>query len=786
MAPLLIVFAGFLAYENVFWLRDSGDFPFIFDDTIGITANESIRHVGSALANNFKQRPVLYFTLAVNYAFGELDPWPYRLVNVLIHILAALALYGIVRRTLMLPRYRERFERPAPYLALVCSLIWLVHPLQTSAVTYVIQRTESLMGMFYLVTLYCFLRGATAEGRWKYVWCAATLAACALGMGTKEVMITAPLIVLLYDRVFLSASLRQLLGTRGWLHAGLAATIVLLIGPLMLAFTFPKGQPATASAAGQTIVSTQVASARPSAGFGMPNLTPKQYALTQSTVIFHYLGLAIWPYPLCLDYGPAPPDDQLPYPSDWPVRKTWSEVLFFLIVLGIFLAGIIWALFRKPWLGFLGVWFFLILAPSSSIMPINDLIFEHRMYLSLAGLVVLVVVGGHALLGEVKELQQPFLPYLELGLAGFILILLTGLTLARNENYRTDESIWRDTVLKAPANFRAHQNLGAVLAKRGNLHEAEKSLMIAVELRPTDPVSQQGLGKVFHQEGRYAEAYQHLSTAVLLEPNDPSALGQLGVVCFILHKLEEAENYLQKSLMRKPEIKTYFLLGTVQAARKKYPEAIKNLSRVLEHDPNDAQALEAIGITYRRSGQPVEAVKYLTAAQKLLPGSSNVRRHLGHAHEQLGHLMEAATCYKESLRLNPHSAEDYFWLAGILKKLGLKEAEGCLKEGLRINPDWPQVSDKAARHLAADKDPLERGGPLAVMLARRVCLATGCKDPRYLDTLAAAYAETGNFQKAMLIARKAIDLAAASNHTDLKAQIEERLRLYENGQPLRE
>lgn len=777
LAPLIIVFAGFLAYQNSF----TG--PFIFDDKAGITGNESIKDIGTALRLNFSQRPILYLSLAINYALGGLEPWPYHLLNLVIHILAGLALYGIVRRTLLLPPFRERFEGAAPFLGLVSSLIWLVHPLQTAAVTYVIQRTESLMGMFYLITLYCFLRGATAEKSARYGWYAASVAACALGMGSKEVMVTAPLIILLYDRVFIAPSWRNLLGQRWWFYAGLAASWLILAGPLT--YAFQDSSPATAQTAGQTPATAVPPSAGPSAGFGMPNLTPREYALTQTKVIFIYAGLALWPNSLCLDYGPASRDT--PTPSGWPVSTSFDgEIMFFVIVLAIFLAGTIWALFRKPWLGFLGAWFFVILAPSSSIMPINDLVFEHRMYLSLAALAVLFVVGGHALLREVKELQQqPFLPYLELGLAGLIILVLTWRTWDRNHDYRTEVSIWQDTVDKAPTNFRANQNLGAELAKQGKLDEAANYLTKAVKLRPVDPVSQADLGVVRKNQGRFVEAYEHLYTAVLFEPNQATALDQLGLVCFQLNKLDKAESFIQRSLSQAKRPSTYLHLGMVQAARKKFPEAIMNLSIAVKQNPNDADAAYLLGFTYRRAGQPEKALVYLSRAKELQPPSCKILRSLGYAHEQMKQLKEAASCYRASLSLNPRDAEDYFWLAGVYQELGQKERSSrYLQDGRSLNPNWPQLANKEARLLAASKNHLDRGGALAVMLAKRVCLATEYKDPRYLDTLAAAYAETGDFKEAIKTAQQASELAASN--PELQAKIREHLELYEKGKPLRE
>src|ERR1041384_2902359 len=196
-------------------------------------------------------------------------------------------------------------------------MIWLVHPLQTQCVTYVIQRGESLMALFYLLTLYC----ATRRGKWQV----AAAGCCALGVASKPVAATAPLVVLLYDRAFLSKSFGRALRNRPGLYAGLAATWLLL--PVLLANGAKEW--------------------KPDAGFGFGGVTAMQYAASQPGVILHYLKLACWPRPLCLDYG-------------WPVARTVMDIVPALIVVGALVAGMVWAWRQWPWLGFVGASFFVI------------------------------------------------------------------------------------------------------------------------------------------------------------------------------------------------------------------------------------------------------------------------------------------------------------------------------------------------------------------------------------------------------------------------------------------
>jgi protein O-mannosyl-transferase len=185
-------------------------------------------------------RPVVNLSLALNYALGGSNVWGYHALNLAIHIiLAGLTLFGVVRRTLLRPALRERFSPSAARLALVVAVLWTAHPLQTEAVTYVSQRCESLMGLFYLLTLYCFVRGADSQRcGW---WFTLSVVACLLGMATKEVMVTAPLLVLLYDRTFVTGSFRKAWTRHRRLYLSLAGTW-LLLGYLMAGLHYRGGR----------------------------------------------------------------------------------------------------------------------------------------------------------------------------------------------------------------------------------------------------------------------------------------------------------------------------------------------------------------------------------------------------------------------------------------------------------------------------------------------------------------------------------------------------------------
>jgi hypothetical protein len=408
--------------------------PFVFDDISAITENPSIRTLWPpwgavsppASGTTVSGRPVANLTLAFNHALSGMDPWSYHALNILIHFLGGVTLFAVVRRTLGQPSLEPRYGRKATPLAAAIALLWCLHPLQTEAVTYVVQRVESLMALFYLLTLYCFLRSLDSPR--PALWRVCAVAACLLGMATKEVAATAPILVLCYDRTFVAGTFAQAWRKRGGFYVALAATLLPEI-VLVAGSGWNRGG---------------------SAGFGSP-LAPGAYWMIQFEAVLRYLGLAAWPHPLVFDYGTR------------VAGSPWSTLACALAV-GALALGSVFLFFNRRYAaaGFLGVWFFLILAPTSLVPVATQTMAEHRMYLPLAAVVAFFVLGVFSLLGS---RSWPLLGLLALGLGI--------LTARRNGDYGSAVSLWRDTAAKAPDNARAHCALGfALSAAPGGLPEA--------------------------------------------------------------------------------------------------------------------------------------------------------------------------------------------------------------------------------------------------------------------------------------------------------------------------
>jgi tetratricopeptide (TPR) repeat protein len=487
VAPLLVLLAGAVVYLNSFAV------PFLLDDYRFLSDPAALAPAGSWWALwRGTTRPLARLSFALNHAVGGPHVWGYHLVNVLIHLGAALVLFGIVRRTLLTAPLRARYGQASGGLALATALLWIVHPLHTQSVTYLSQRAESLMGLCYLLVLYALIRGHRAPHPRR--WAAASLLACAFGMMSKPVMATAPLLVLLYDRVFLSGSFRAALRARPRYYLGLALTWVI---PAVL-LSAPNDSTTSAGLALMEATET----------------TPLAYAMTQPGVVLHYLRLLLWPHPLCFDYG-------------WPLARGVRDVAFPAIVIGGLLLAVLWALRRRPPLGFVGAWFFVILAPTSSVIPLADPAFEHRMYLPLAAPVVLAVLAGYHAAAALIPSGGCLRRRAAAGLLAALVLGLGGLTLARNHQYRSELSIWSDTVAQRPMNARAHNNLGRALAKQGALDQSIPHFAEALRLKPDYADAYYNMGLAFAKTGRLNEAIAHFSEALRLNPRDGWARGNL-------------------------------------------------------------------------------------------------------------------------------------------------------------------------------------------------------------------------------------------------------------------
>ena len=613
LAPAAIVLAALAAYAGGLGT------PFVFDDLLRIPRNPFIRTLWPPWTPLLHtSRPLTQWTLALNYAWTGLAPWSYHALNLVVHALAALALLDLARRTLARALPPAAAGR-APALAFAIALLWAVHPLGSQAVIYVIQRSESLMALFYLLALAALERAAASadDAARARRWEAVAVACALLGAGSKTVIVSLPLVALLYDRAYLAGSFREALRRRGRAHAGFA-----LAGLAALA-----------------LLAAAPEEWRRTAGIHAHGVTWARYLVSEPGVILHYLRLALWPRPLVFDYG-------------WPPVPTFAAMMgpgLALEALGV-LALVAW--FRRRAVGFLALAFFQILAPTSGLVPISDLAFEHRMYLPLAAVVALVVMAVDAAL----RAWLPAGAARGLGLALLVAatLALGRVTAARTRDYASALTLWTDTVAKRPENARARNNLGKALEDAGRVGEALEQYRAAARLDSTLADARSNLGHALDLAGRPDEAIAEYRAALRFDPDHAWAHCNLGAALARRGDLAAATAELDAALRLDPEFpEANYNRGLLLARSGQLEAAAAAYRAALAARPDYADAHLNLGVTLARTGDLRGALDHLGAAVRLTPGSVEARYDLGHALALAGDRAGAVRELTEARRLDP-------------------------------------------------------------------------------------------------------------------------------------
>jgi Tfp pilus assembly protein PilF len=558
-APVLLVGIAVLAYCNSF----SG--PFLFDDAMNIRDNFAIRRLWplsemmwGPLGTGVAGRPVVQTSFAINYAVHGLSVGGYHIANLVLHTLTGLLLYGVIRRTLQTPRLAFRFANYAMPLAFLVAAVWLPHPLLTDSVTYIAGRTEILAAMFLLMTLYAFIRAAQWP-RLTLAWKTVAVVAFAFGTGCKEIMVAGPLLVLIYDRLFLADSFRQIARERKYFYVALFACLGLIYLNLKMAGFH------------RTSLATQ------------DELSSWQYLKIQAQVIMRYLRLSVWPTDLTIDYAG--------FPTDQTLLDVLPHALFILAMLAATVIG----LARRRPAAYCGAWFFLILAPTSSILPLpTELATERRMYLPLMALVALAVIGGYALLERLTREKPSRNRATALAGGGLALVLVgleTNQTVTRNAEYKNPPEMWVDVAARWPNNSRAYTNLG-IEALNANDPAAAKLLFLkAISVNPRGYVAMNNVATIYRLEGDRTAAAAALDDAIKIKPDYGPAYLSLGLVHRDDGDLDAAERYLREAIrLQSARTDRIPVLADVLILRGNPAEAERICREALRVDPRGARA----------------------------------------------------------------------------------------------------------------------------------------------------------------------------------------------------
>ncbi len=604
--------------------------PLLFDDQNSITSNASIRQLTPLQGplspprdTPVAGRPFVNLTFAINYATDGIGVRAYHVTNVLIHLVVAWLLFGVIRRGLGLPRAPVFLRSKADSVALAASLLWALHPLNSEVVNYLSQRSESLMALCYLLTIYAAIRAHEVEYGLK--WTVVAILSCAAGMASKESMVTAPVMVMVIDRVLVFSSWREAMWARRGLYAGLIAGWVVL-GAIL--WTAPR------SSAGFTSLASSW-----------------NYLLNQAVLITRYLGLVIWPHALVLDYG-------LPRPLDF--AQVWPQFLF----LGACLLMTALALWRAPVLGLLGAWFFITLSPASSVIPVaTEVGAERRMYLPLMALtlgLVLLVVYGLARLDHRRRVPGGLPvgppPASRLGAALLVvacMALFLGVQL-RNRDYVTPLTMAQTIVERWP-NGRGHFLLASELVLAGRHDEAMAQFR---ESAKDYPGALFALGAELVNAGQTDEGVRSLEAFIKAQPDHPVV------------------------------IPARELLSSVYLGSNRADLAGEQLRLLLARVPTHASARRLMGDLRLQQNDPTQAIVEYRESLRIRPGQADTLGNLGFALAALNRFDEAVEVLRETVVLSPGDPSAHLLLGRVLSVLKkYEEAQAEFQAAVAIDPN---------------------------------------------------------------------------------------------------
>ncbi|MCX5704645.1 MAG: tetratricopeptide repeat protein [Candidatus Omnitrophica bacterium] len=622
--------------------------------------NLAIRNIQNlkAIWNFWPTRFITYLSIALNYHFYQLKVLGYHLFNLTVHIGSTILVYWLILLTFSTPKINgEKITRYSRLIALFVSLVFLTHPIQTQAVTYIIQRTTSLAALFYLVSLSLYVKSRLLEQKGqgslasRLFYCG-SLIALVLDMFSKEMTITLPFMILLYEICFLKTKERL-----NW-KSLLPFFLALLIIPLTMYLTKSVDLIGMRRILGES-----------------PNISSWHYLLTQLRIIVTYLRLLFIPINQNFLY-------------DYPIAKSLLElpILASFILLGSILA-IAARLFAKYSLISFGIfWFFLTLLPESSVIPIRSVIFEHRLYLPMVGFSLFLVSLIYYLF-ENKSLKSMVIALL------IIISCYAVLTYKRNLIWKDELILWNDVVYKSPKAPASYSNRGVAYAHKGNFTQAISDFTKAVEINPKYSNVYYNRGLVYHQQSNLPQAISDYTKAIEINPNYAEAYCNRGLAYDNQGNFTQAISDYNKVIEINPNLRfVYFNRGGTYANQGNLPQAILDYTKAIEINPYEAVVYNDRGVVCGKQGNFTQAISDFTKAIEVNPNFAGAYNNLGHAYYKQSNFIKAISDYNKAIELNPNDAEFYSNRGVAYKAQGnLAQAISDYNKAIEINPNLADV-----------------------------------------------------------------------------------------------
>jgi protein O-mannosyl-transferase len=566
---LAVLFLSVVIYSNIFHA------PFVYDDYHAIVENEAVRNLPESLKIFSSNRYLPMLSFAMNYSVGELRTFGYHLVNILLHACNALLVYYLLLVTWKTPFFKVQSDTknaPMIFTAFSVALAFVSHPIQTQAVTYVVQRSTLMATLFYLLSLIMFIQSRLYIESYKSksalsvnfksaVMYLMALVSALFAMKSKEIAFTLPIIIAIYEFSFFNGERNVQFSTSKWKRIlyVLPMALTMLIIPLSSVDT--KGPV-------ETILQNVDMSSRETINFSRA-----EYLLTQFRVIMTYLRLLLIPIQQNFDYT-------------YPVYQSFfaPQVFFSFLCLAAILGTAVYLICRSRsdarnlrLFAFGIIWFFVALSVESSIMPIRDVIVEHRLYLPSIGF---FIASAFAVSYFIKNSK------VKISVIVIIVASLSVGTYARNIIWKSPQTLWEDVLTKSPGNSRAYNNLGVVFKNRGEYDKAIEQFEKSLKADRNYTSVYFNLGDVQFRLGNYENACSYL-TAALTGRLDTQLhldiLNKLGRTYSALGQIDKSIQTFQRAIQVMPSaIAPYNNLAVQYIKIGKYDLAIETLDKALK------------------------------------------------------------------------------------------------------------------------------------------------------------------------------------------------------------
>ena len=565
-------------------------------------------------------RPLAHLSFALNWFAGRDDVFGYHLVNVLIHLLSACVLYLTISTLLRTPNLQSKYSETSHFISSLATVLWMINPIQTQAVTYIVQRMTLLASFFFITGIYCYLLGRLAGSKRQrnlmFVCCAASLL---LGMAAKENAALLPLTIIAIEAIFFQDLGNPLVRRRVFAYSAVGGLAIVILGGVI----FLKGDFLSVFS-----------------GYGDRFFTPSERLMTQPRVLIFYLTLILCPLP-----------GRLSIDHDFAVSTSLLHPWTTLPAIVLIIAMIVGALFqarKRPLLSFAVLFFFLNHLVESSILPL-ELVFEHRNYLPSMFLFVPVAEGAVWLLDRYRE-KQPILNY---GMIGLVICLMIGFgwgTYVRNDVWRTELSLWSDAYRKAPLLHRPLHNLAmARYEKSGQLEKALELYQKAAQLK-------------MHRRSHRARLY-----------------GNIANIYYRTGDYNSAEVYFKKAVDLAPFIEdNRYRLAETLYQRRKWQAALAHVNVLLDKNPNSYDYLVLKGKILIGCNDSVKALRYLRAAIRINSKRPEGPTYAGVALMTIKAYDRSVKLFKFALKLEPNNLLTYLRLVDVNLRRGHLNAAKAL------------------------------------------------------------------------------------------------------------